>query len=133
MPGRASTLNPVDIGAAGPLALSAQTLIEMGRAILASGEVDALILHGMGQAGFMDDETPAGNRLWLDLQKEVMHGYHNLEQEFRKPVIVGSHHTSSESQTVSELQGEGVRVLHRTDEIAQILFAMYAYWRKADC
>jgi hypothetical protein len=59
-----------------------------------------------------------------------MRGYAGLQQEFCKPVILGSHHSSSESQAISELQGEGLRVLNRLDEIAQMLFRMYEYWRK---
>jgi hypothetical protein len=59
-----------------------------------------------------------------------MRGYDGLQQEFRKPVILGSHHSSWESQAVSDLQGEGLRVLNRVDEIAQMLFRMYEYWRK---
>ena len=130
MPPRASTSNPVDIGAAGPMALSAETLIEIGRVIVASGEVDALILHGLGREGFVRDETHAGRKIQLDLEKQVMRGYDGLQREFRKPVILGSHHTSLESQTISELQDEGFRVLNRLDEIAQILLWMYEYWRK---
>ena len=130
MPPRASTSNPVDIGAAGATDFPAERLIEIGRVILASGEVDALILHGLGRAGFVRNETSVGRKLWLELEKQVMRGYDRLQQEFRKPVILGSHHPSWESQTISELQGEGIRVLNRLDEIAQILFRMYEYWRK---
>jgi len=130
MPPRASASNPVDIGAAGPMALSAETLIEIGRVIVASDEVDALILHGLGRAGFVRNKTPVGRKLWQELEKQVMRGYDGLQQEFRKPVILGSHHTSWESQTISDLQGEGVRVVNRLDDIAQILFRMYEYWRK---
>jgi len=130
MPPRASTSNPVDIGAAGPTALSAERLIEIGRVIIASGEVDALILHGLGRAGFVRNETPAGRKIWLEVEKQVMRGYDGLQQEFHKPVILGSHHSCWESQTISELQGEGLRVLNRLGEIAQILSRMYEYWRK---
>ncbi len=130
MPLRASASNPVDIGAAGPMALSPKRLIEIGRVIVASGEVDALILHGLGRADFVRNDPPIGSRISLEFEKQVMRGYDGLQQEFRKPVILGSHHSSSESQTVSDLQGEGLRVLNRVDEIAQMLFRMYEYWRK---
>jgi len=130
MPLRASTSNPVDIGAAGTMVLSAERLIEIGRVIVASGEVDALILHGLGRADFVRNDGPTGRRISLEFEKQVMRGYDRLQQEFRKPVILGSHHSSWESQTISELQGEGLRVLNRLDEIAQMLFRMYEYWRK---
>jgi acyl-CoA synthetase (NDP forming) len=130
MPPRASASNPVDIGAAGPMTLSAGRLIEIGRVIIASGEVDALILHGLGRAGVVRNETLVGGKIWLDMEKQVMRGYDGLQQEFRKPVILGSYHSSWESQAVSDLQDEGLRVLNRLDEIAQVLFRMYEYWRK---
>jgi acetyltransferase len=130
MPPRASTSNPVDIGAAGPMALSGEKLINIGRVIVASGEVDALILHGLGRAGVVRNEASVGWKTWLALEKKVMRGYDRLQQEFRKPVILGSHHSLLESQAISDLQGEGIRVLNRLDEIAQVLFRMYEYWRK---
>jgi acyl-CoA synthetase (NDP forming) len=130
MPPRASTSNPVDIGAAGAMTLSAEKLVEIGRVIVTSGEVDALILHGLGRSGFVRNETPVGRKIWLELEKQVMRGYDKLQQQFCKPVILGSHHSSSESEAISDLLGEGLRVLNRLDEIAQILFRMYEYWRK---
>ena len=130
MPQRASTSNPVDIGAAGPMAFSAERLIEIGRVIVASDEVDALILHGLGRAGFVRTENPVGRKISPELEKQVMRGYDRLQEQFRKPVILASHHPPWESQTISELQGEGVRVLNRLDEIAQMLFRMYEYRRK---
>jgi acyl-CoA synthetase (NDP forming) len=130
MPPRASTSNPVDIGAAGPMALSAERLVEIGRAIVASGEVDALTLHGLGRADLVRNAPSASRRTSLEFEKQVMRGYNGLQQEFRKPVILGSYHSSWESQTISDLQDEGIRVLHRVDEIAQVLFRMYEYWRK---
>ena len=130
MPPRASTRNPVDIGAAGVTAFSVERLIEMGRVVLASGEVDALVLHGLGRAGFVRDGTPRGKEIFMELEKQAMRGYNGLQQEFGKPVILGSHHSSWESQAVSDLQSEGIRVHHRLDEIAQILFRMYEYWRR---
>ena len=130
MPPRASTRNPVDIGAAGVTAFSVERLVEMGRVVLASGEVDALILHGLGQAGFVRDGTPRGKEIFMELEKQAMRGYNGLQQEFGKPVILGSYHSSWESQAVSDLQSEGIRVHHRLEEIAQILFRMYEYWRR---
>ena len=130
MPPRASTSNPVDIGAAGLMALSAERLIEIGRVLVASDEVDALILHGLGRAGFLSEKTSDRRGTWMELEKKVMRGYDRLQQEFRKPVVLGSHSSSWESQTLSELQSEGLRVMNRLDEIAQILSRMYEYWRK---
>jgi hypothetical protein len=112
------------------MALPAERLVEIGRVTIASGEVDALVLHGLGQVGFVRNETPDEWKIRLELEKQVMRGYDALQQEFRKPVILGSHLSPWESQTLSDLQGEGLRVFHRVDEIAQVLFRMYEYWRK---
>ncbi len=48
-----------------------------------------------------------------ELEKQVMRGYNGLQEEFRKPVILASHHSSLESQTISDVQDEGLRVLNR--------------------
>jgi hypothetical protein len=112
------------------MALPAERLVEIGRVIVASGEVDALILHGLGRADLVRNTPSDSRRISLEFEKQVMRGYDGLQREFRKPVILGSYHSSSESQTVSDLQDEGIRVLNRVDEIAQVLFRMYEYWRK---
>lgn len=104
----------------------------MGRVTLASGEVDALVLHGFGRRGFIGEDASPGRKLFLELEKKIMRGYHGLQQELGNPVILGSGHTSWESQAISELQNEGIRSYHRLDEIAQILFRMYEYWRRRE-
>ena len=130
MPARASTKNPVDIGAAGVSAFSVEALLEMGRMLLASNEVDALILHGFGRPGFIQEETSPARKIFLEMEKQAMRGYNRLQQEMGRPVILGCCLSSWESQAVSDLQREGVRFFHRLDEIAQILFRMHEYWRK---
>jgi acyl-CoA synthetase (NDP forming) len=130
MPPRAYASNPVDIGAAGPMALPAERLVEIGRVIVASGEVDALILHGLGRADFVRNAPSASEKTSVEFEKQVMRGYDGLQKKFRKPVILGSYHSSWESRAISDLQDEGLRILHRVDEIAQVLFRMYEYWRK---
>jgi acetyltransferase len=130
MPLRASTRNPVDVGAAGVRALSLETLLEMGKVVMSSDEVDALVLHGFGRPGFVRDEAALGRKLFLELEKQVMRSYHGLQQEIRKPVILGSCLSAFESEVIFDLQGEGIRTYHSLDEIAQILFRLYDYWRK---
>ena len=130
MPPRASTKNPVDIGAAGVSAFSVEALVEMGRVLLSSGEVDALVFHGFGRPGFIREGTPRGRQLFLKMEKEVLRRYNGLQQEAGKPVILGSRLSAWESQAIFDLQGEGVRFLHRLDAIAHILFWMKTYWGK---
>jgi acetate---CoA ligase (ADP-forming) subunit alpha len=126
MPIRASVKNPVDIGASG-LFFDSQLLITMGREILQSGEADALILHGMGRPGMLDENAPHRLRIFLEINKEIVRGYVELEKEFGVPVLIGSIFSSNESQVTYDLNQEGIRVYDRLDEIAQILSRMYRY------
>lgn len=130
MPRRASTRNPVDVGAAGVANLPVDKIIEMGRVVVSSGEVDALILHGFGRPGLVREDSPLKRKMLLKMEKQVMRGYHKLQQETGKPVLLGSCHTAWESQAISDLQSEGIRIHHRLDEIAQILFRLYEYWEE---
>jgi acyl-CoA synthetase (NDP forming) len=126
MPIRASVKNPVDIGASG-LYFDQELLITLGREILQSGEADALILHGVGRPGMLDENAPDRLRIFLDINKETVRGYVELEKSFGIPVLIGSIFSSSESQVTHDLNQEGIRVYDRLDEIAQILSRMYRY------
>jgi acetate---CoA ligase (ADP-forming) subunit alpha len=127
MPPRASTKNPVDIGASG-LFFEEDILIALGREILSSGEVDALILHGIGRPGMLGKNAPARLKLFLDINKRVIRGFSTLEKETRLPVLIGSHFAPWECQVVYDLNKEGIRIYNRLDEIAQLLSAMHDYW-----
>jgi len=126
MPVRASVKNPVDIGASG-LFFDKQLLITLGREILQSGEANALILHGMGRPGMLDENAPDRLRIFLDINKEIVRGYVEFEKAFGIPVLIGSVYASNESQVTHDLNQEGIRVYDRLDEIAQILSRMYRY------
>ncbi len=130
MPLRASTRNPVDVGAAGPLVLSVDALMEIGRAILESREVDALVLYGLGRPGRWNERMSPGRRLFLELEKEVMRVYDGLQKEMEKPVIVGCCLSPWESQAVMDLNAEGIRILHRLDDIAWVLSLLKEFWEK---
>ena len=128
MPSRASTRNPVDIGASG-LFFEADILIALGRVILSSGEVDALILHGMGRAGMLGKDAPTRLKLFLDIDKRVIQGFNDLERETGLPVLIGSIFTPWESQVVYDLNERGIRIYNRLDETAKLLSLMYEYWK----
>ncbi len=127
MPMRASTLNPIDLGAAGPLNISAENVIQIAREILQSPQVDALILHGLGRPGMGPTEITMGWQAMLDFEKKVMREYSHLMKEFGKPVILGSHQLSWQSQAVFDLIKEDYRVFHRIDEIGDLLALKYLY------
>ncbi|OGP49495.1 MAG: hypothetical protein A2Y79_09325 [Deltaproteobacteria bacterium RBG_13_43_22] len=127
MPIRASVRNPVDIGASG-LFLAKDILTALGREILASGEADALILHGLGRPGMLSKDGPEQFRFFLEINKEIIRGYVKMEKEFNLPVLIGSIYSPWESQAVSDLNEEGIRTYDRLDETAQILSRMFRYW-----
>ena len=129
MPQRASTKNPVDIGAAG-FVFSVDDMVAIGREVLRSGEVDALILHGFGRPGMITRDTPDPIKFYAEVEKAVIRGYAALEKEVQRPVLIGSHYAPSLSQVIFDLNGEGVRIFNRLDDAAQILFVLSEYWKR---
>lgn len=127
MPIRASVKNPVDIGASG-LFFDEQLLIGLGREILASGEANALILHGMGRPGMLEENASERLRMFLEINKAIVRGYAQLEKDFGIPVLIGSIYAPSESQVTHDLNEEGIRIYDRLDEIAQILSRLHRYY-----
>ena len=130
MPIRASVRNPVDIGASG-LFLNADILTALGREILISGEADALILHGMGRPGMLSDASPDSFRFFLEINKNIVREYAQMEKTFQTPVMIGTIYSPWESQMVHDLSQEGIRTYDRLDETAQILARMARYWDRA--
>lgn len=127
MPERASIKNPIDIGAiSGPIP-PAETVLEFGREILSSGEVDALIFHGLGRPGMIDESDPDKLPPWLEFEKKALRAFSELEREARIPVLIGNHYSRWESQVLSDLNEEGIRSYNRIDEITQILSLMHQY------
>jgi acetate---CoA ligase (ADP-forming) subunit alpha len=129
MPSRASTKNPVDIGASG-LFFEIDILVALGREILSSGEVDALVLHGLDRPGRLGKDTPSQVRLFLDVYKQVIRQFIALERDIGLPVLIGSRYNPWQSQVVYDLNEEGIRIYNRLDEISQLLLLMHDYSRK---
>jgi acetyl-CoA synthetase (ADP-forming) len=129
MPSRASTRNPVDIGASG-LFFEVDILVALGREILSSGEADALILHGLDRPGRVGKGTPSQVQLFLDINKQVIRQFSALERDTGLPVLIGSHYAPWQSQVVYDLNEEGIRIYNRLDEISQLLYLLHDYWRK---
>lgn len=128
MPERASIKNPVDFGASGQY-LATEFLMSLGREVLTSGEVDALVLHGVGRPGMQAEDTPQEWRMFLEVEKQQIRGFSTLEKEIGLPVLIASHYNPWESQVVSDLNKEGIRIYNRLNEIAQLLYAMHRYWK----
>ncbi|MDY6967991.1 MAG: CoA-binding protein, partial [Spirochaetota bacterium] len=132
MPIRASTKNPVDIGAAGVGSLSPDVLSEISRIMLDSGEIDALILHGLGRPGMLDSDSSVQWKFFMEHEKAMMTKVSALEIETGKPVMMGALFTPWESQTVHDLNNEGMRIYNCLEDIARILSLMYRYWQKKE-
>jgi acyl-CoA synthetase (NDP forming) len=128
MPERASLKNPVDFGASG-LFFSIDTPVELSREILTSGEVDALVVHGLGRPGMHDQDTPEELKLYGEVEKEQLTKISALENETGRPILIGSHYNPWESQVVCDLNKKGVRIYDRLNEIAHLLFLMHSYWK----
>ena len=125
---RASPKNPVDFGASGKFT-ETDFLLSLGREILCSGEVDALILHGFGRAGMHSQETEALKQIH-DIQTQQILGFNDLEREMGLPVFIGNHHSLWESRIISELNKQGLRVYSRLHDMAWLLSAMVQYWNQ---
>lgn len=129
LPERASTRNPVDFGASG-LFLVRDLPRNLGLTILTSGEVDGLVIHGLGRPGQVDRDMPEIWQAFLQLEKEQITGVQNLEKELAKPVIIGSHYQPWESPTIHDLNQAGIRIYTRLSEIARVLSLIYEYWQR---
>jgi hypothetical protein len=117
----------VDIGASG-LFFEEDIILAIGRELLSSGEVDALVLHGMGRPGMLQEDAPARLKLFLDINKRIVNGFSEMENETGLPVLIGSIYTPWESQVVYDLNEQGIRIYNRLDEIAQVLSLMRKKW-----
>lgn len=128
MPRRASTRNPIDIGAIGQFP-PVDTVKSIGREVLSSGEVDAIILHGIGLPGIVKENVLFTNQPFLELEKRMILGFNSLETEIKRPVLIGNHSSPWESQAIFDMNQLGIRIYQRIDEIAQLLSLMYKYWK----
>jgi acetyltransferase len=129
LPARASTRNPVDFGASG-LFLSSDTPLALGSEILSSGEVDALVVHGIGRPGMLRADTPDEWKIFLDIEKQQLKGLNGLQKKTDIPVLIGSHYSQWESQAISDLNEHGIRTYSSLSEIAHLLALMLDHWRK---
>ncbi len=63
-------------------------------------------------------------------EKQQVNEICTLENEMGIPVLIGSHYNPWESQAISDLNKQGVRIYNRLHEIAWLLTAMYEYGLK---
>lgn len=128
MPERASTKNPVDIGASGRWN-ETEVILSIGREIIASREVDAMILHGLGRPGMRKHKEPTSQEAFLEFEKEIIMGFDALDKEAGFPVLIGSHYSPWESQAVNDVNALGVRVYNGLHVIARVLSALHGRYQ----
>ena len=102
-------------------------MLAFAREILSSGEVDALVFHGMGGPVMLDEGDPKKLLPFLEIEKKMMKAFHELEQETQMPVLLVTHFSQWESQAVSDLSAEGIRIYNDIQEIVQILSIMHQF------
>jgi len=130
MPVRASTRNPIDIGADISIAFSVDTVVAMAREILASDEVDAMILHGFGRMAVTHDPDET-TELIGQVEKSVMKGFAELAESSEKTILIGSAILPSQSQALRDLTRAGVLIFHHLDEIADVLSLKHRHRQRA--
>ena len=126
IPIRASTRNPIDVGAAMSVAFSVEKLVEIGQKVLSSDEVDALIMHGVGRHAIFKELTPATEAM-LQWEKGTIREFASLSKSIGKPVVIGSAFLPSQSPAVNDLTQEGISIFHHLDEIADVLSLKYRH------
>ncbi len=124
-PIRASTRNPIDLGAAG--AGIAQLSLDLMHELIASGEFDAVLLHGLCMAGFLTEKSPPGHELMIRFNQGLMRESVKMGWEQGVPVLPVSHIMGQESQIYKEIVEEGIVVYNRADDAAAILSALRFY------
>ena len=97
--------------------------------MLASRELDALVLHGVGRPGMITEESPMEMKFFRDIEVQEIQGFHGLEKEFHRPVLIGAHYSPWESQAVRDVNEQGIRTYNRLSDIACLLDRMAAYQR----
>lgn len=138
MPERASTKNPVDIGAAGiSYHLTPSNVVNMAREMLFSEELDGLIFHGLGRPGMARErEADRARGVFLNVEVSLMKEVQALEKETGKPVLLGCCLSPWESQAVCDLNLEGIRMYQRLDEMAwglALLMQRGRYLKQENC
>ena len=126
LPKRASVRNPVDFGASGRYG-NAELLASIGRAILSSGEVDGLILHGIGRPVIPGSDCARSDSGDTEVEKAMICSFHEIEKDYDIPVTIACHYSRYESPAVNEAEQLGIRIYHRLDDVAEVLSGMHLY------
>ena len=131
MPDRASTRNPIDIGAAGSVT-SGDLVLHLGREALASGEIDALVLHGVGSPGTRTEDSPDFLKEQWERETRFFREFDSYEKEWQRPVLIGSRYSPWECQSVRDSTERGIRFVDDIQDIAHVLRALHTRWKSRE-
>ena len=130
LPGHASTANPVDLTFHVDMTLMTRTLPE---ALLASDEVDALLIHGIMDTGWADLAYPVFKNIFdisqEDFRKNVKADVADLIQmpaRFNKPVIASSFF-GRDDRAARRLQDGGIPVFNSPEKVAAAMATLQRY------
>lgn len=132
LPGHASTANPVDLTFHVDMTLMAQTLPEV---ILASDEVDALLIHGIMDSGWADLAYPVFKDI-LNISRDEFRRSINAEvadliempSRFNKPIIVSTFF-GRDDRAARRLQDGGIPVFDSPEKAAAAMATLGRYHR----
>ena len=80
--------------------MTPDSVAEICRRILATDEVDALIVHGFGRLAQAQGSAPDFVGIPVEMEKSVVMACANLADETDKPIVIGSAILPSQSRVV---------------------------------
>ena len=110
--------------------IAAKILPSVAKELAYSGEVDAIIVHGIGIPGMHNGSTSHEMGFFLEIEKQLIEGFTELEKKACMPILIGNHYSPWESQAIYDLNKKGIRTYNRIDDISCILKTMHQYWSR---
>lgn len=126
----ASLKNPIDIGAAGGRAAYKDLLGRVSEMVLASDEIDGLVVYGLGSTSISMKNHVGDTPVELE-EGEHFERLYDLSEQYRKPVLSCTFLPREVSQAVEMLVGKNKRVYHNVEEIGIILASLYQHYSRS--
>ncbi|MDY7035271.1 MAG: CoA-binding protein [Thermodesulfobacteriota bacterium] len=131
LPYRASTKNPVDIGAAG-ITLGLNAWIEITEAVISDEEIDAVVVHGFGLFGRESNGRDLAEefREVQEAEEKFLRKGVELMRRYEKPFVIGCLMSHLESLTIRNMNQDGIPSYTHIEEMADLLSVLLRYNRK---
>ena len=123
----ASLKNLVDIGAAGGRAAYKDLLVKVSEMMLASDEIDGLVVYGLGSTS-ISMKKHAGDAPIESEEAEHFEHLYDLAEKYQKPVLSCTFLPREVSQAVKMLIGKNKRVYHNVEEIGIIMASLFQHY-----